>query len=85
VSEFQISWILIFVAALVTEVMGIAFNDKSDAAGKPREFRTLTENLRMMFATDKAGARARYRGVRRVSLLGGLAWIAVHLLVENWV
>jgi hypothetical protein len=84
-SEFQVSWALIFVAAVVTEVMGIAFNDKSDAAGKPREFRTLTENLRMMFATDKAGARARYRGLRRASLLGGLAWLAIHLLVENWV
>lgn len=84
-SEFQVSWILIFLAAVITEFMGIAFNDKSDAAGKPREYRTLTENLRMLFATDKSGARARYRGVRRFSLLAGLAWLAVHLLVENWV
>lgn len=84
-SVLDVGWILALLAWLVCEVAGIALNEKYDAEGKPRSHRTFTEMVRWLFATDKAGARARYRGLRRFAGLAGLAWLVVHFLVENWV
>jgi hypothetical protein len=82
---WRLAWGLIITAALLTELMGIILNDKYDSLEKPRRYRTLTENVRWLFATDKEGARARYRGLRRFALLAGMAGLAVHFAVENWV
>jgi len=85
-SWWSVLWICWAVAGAAIELPGIVLNDKYDHQGNvPRRHRTLTENLRWLFATDKAGARARWRGLRRFALLAGLAWLAVHLAVANWV
>lgn len=79
-SAWSWTWIFWALSFFAIEVPAIVLNDKNDVSGKPRDFRTLTENLRWLFATDKDGARARWRGVRRFALLAGLAWLAAHLI-----
>jgi hypothetical protein len=79
-SAWSWTWIFWALSFAAVEIPAVVLNEKYDAEGKPRELRTLSENLRWLFATDKAGARARWRGVRRTVLLAGLAWLAAHLL-----
>lgn len=80
-SAWSWTWLFYALAGLAIELPAIVLNDRHDHIGdKPRDYRTLTENLRWLFATDKDGARARWRGVRRTALLAGLAWLAAHLI-----
>jgi hypothetical protein len=79
-------WVIWGLSFFAIEVPGIVLNNKHDKIGDiPREHRTLTENLRWLFATDKDSARARWRGLRRFALLAGIVWLGVHIAVVNWV
>lgn len=85
VSAWSLAWLGGLLYFLIVEGSAIFLNERSDYLHvKPRDHRTLSENLRWAFASDKAGARARFRGARRsvgiVTLVGGGAWLAIHLL-----
>ena len=84
-TALDLGWILAITAWIVCEAAGIALNERRDLEGKPRSHRTFTELARWLFATDKAGARARYRGLRRFAGIAAVGWLAVHFMVENWV
>lgn len=81
-SSATVLWILWGLAFFAIEIPGIVLNERY---GEDHEYRTLTENLRWLFATDKAGARARWRRLRRFFGLAAVVWLAVHLMVSNWV
>jgi hypothetical protein len=84
--SWTIYWVLIWgvIGFGAPEIVGIVLN-KYDKTPNVNEHRTLTENLRMLFATDKDGVRARYRGLRRFAGLAILVWLVVHVMVRNFV
>jgi hypothetical protein len=86
VSKWTIYWVLVWgvIGFGAPEVVGIVLN-KHDKTPTIKERRTLTENLRMLFATDKDGVRGRYRGLRRFAAIAILGWLAVHIMVVNFV
>lgn len=84
-SGWSLVWVGFGLYFAVAEGSAIVLNEKHDYLGvKPRDMRTLSENLRWLFASDKDRARARLRRTRRsvgiLTLVGGGAWLAIHLL-----
>lgn len=73
---YKIAWILWI--ALFVLIEGIALFNK-------RKEDTLSENLRIVFATEQK-PRWPYRFVklRRLVLVAGLAWFTIHILTPGW-
>lgn len=65
---------------LAIEIPGVILNNQ----GKPREQRTLSENVRWLFALNKPHARIRYRTLRRSAffvMFGGMFLLIYQHLV----
>lgn len=85
-SNWTLYWVLFWgvIGFGAPEVVGLILN-KYDKTPDINERRTLSENLRYLFATDKEGVRSNYRRLRRFAGLAILVWLAVHIMVVNFV
>jgi hypothetical protein len=82
-SVLWLGWLLVTgVVFGVVEGTAIEKNKLGDALGKPRQNRTLTEQVRVLFAFDKDGFRRRHAAWRRVAFLMVFlpfsAWLFLH-------
>lgn len=79
-SNYTIAWIAWIVAFLVIEGTGIVRKDPGA---------TLTEHVRDWFAVrDKQGRTPKLTAlvrVRRIALLGFMAWLSVHFLTGGFI
>jgi hypothetical protein len=75
------AWALIFA---VTE--GLAIRKNKHGGYADFQHRTLSENARFVFATDRDGRRARLKRLRRFSLVAAVSWLTAHLLTNGgWI
>lgn len=81
-SLWSVGWIVWGSLFAVLEGTGIFYNIRN---GKGFAMRTLTQNLRWIFATAPGGSHYPWHTFRRVLLLAAVAWLGVHLAVPNWV
>lgn len=77
-SAYQWLWVFWCLQFFTIEIPAIIMNRRSDKAGGVRQHRTLTENVRLVFATGKDSTRARWRAGRRIVFIAGFGWLVLH-------
>lgn len=78
---YSIAWAAWAVGFGVIE--GLALYKNKRGGREDYEHRTLTENVRFLAATDRDGARAPLKKLRRVGLLSLVSWGVAHFLTDG--